>query len=423
MLRLRKLAIASTLSIAVAFGGTTVMASSLEDTVGVPGEISMNKLVSLHVLPASGSHYNPDGALTRGDFVYALSSVMNLPAPKNVKIKDVSTKSGNYASVAKVIGNGLLMLDGKGNFNAKKEVTYAELSRALASGLGLKLSWTDRPIDYLFYLDRKGVLGIDTDLDAVVSRAAAAVAIDQFVTLKGVFKSDSGVIAELKPGAIVLNDGADNVTYQFAGDSSLFLSGQSEDMTSFGVGTPVQVLLNGKGEISFMSGNSLSLEEGAIVYSDGKVKINDTMRNIDLKAVVQPLPTNPTEHFTFTNFGSYSNAGVTFGGGAYVNNKNDEVTMLDLHFAKVDGKPFTVSGTDLTFDFSGDALSNQTFKVADDVKIALKAKDATDKDKTMTLDELKTLQAGNDVTGTVEINSDGLVTSIMATAAPKAATK
>jgi hypothetical protein len=420
MLRLRKMVFAGTLSLALTLGSSSAFAASLDDTVGIPGEASMNKLVSLHVLTASGTQYNPDADLSRSDFVYALSKVLKLNAPKSVKIKDVSSKSKEYASVAKVVGNGLLKLDGKGNFNSKKAVTYAELSRALANGLGLKLSWTDRPIDYLFYLDRKGVLDIDTDLDAVVSRGAAAVAIDQFIGLKGMFKSDSGVVTELQANGLVLNNGTDNVTYTLAKDASLFLADQNAELTSFGAGTPVQLLFNDKGELSFMSGNSLSLEEGTIVYSDGKVKINDSSRNIDLNAVVQPLPNNPNATFTLKGFGNYSAAGVTFAGGAYINNKNDEATMLDLRFAKVEGKPFSVSTSSLTFDFSGDALANQTFTLADTVKITLKGKTAAE-DKTLSLVELGALQSGNTLSGTVEINGDGAVTSITATAEAKTA--
>ncbi|TJY44164.1 hypothetical protein E5161_01860 [Cohnella pontilimi] len=423
-MRLRKMAIACTLSAALTLGSSSVFAASLDDTAGLPGEVSMNKLVSLHVLPASGTSYNPDAALTRGDFVYALTQVLKLNAPKSVKIKDVSSNSKDYASVAKVIGNGLLKLDAKGNFNSKKAVTYAEFSRALAAGLGLKLSWSDRPIDYLFYLERKGVLDIDTDLDAVVTRGAAAVAIDQVITLKGTFKSDSGVVVELKgDDAVVLNNGRENVTYKLDKDASLFLSGQSDDLSSFGPGTAVQVLLNAKGEISFLSGHSLLLEEGSIVYKSGKVSINSTLRNIDLRAVVNPLPNDPNGTFTLKGFGNYSGAGVTFAGGAYVNNQNDEVTLLDLRVAKAEEKPFTVGFNGLTLDFSDDALANLSFKVADDVKITLKAASATDKDQKLTLTELTALQTGNTLTGTVEINSDGFVTSIVATAEKKTENK
>jgi hypothetical protein len=414
------MAIACTLTVALMLGSTSVFAASLDDTAGIPGEVSMNKLVSLHVLPVSGASYYPDDALSRSDFVYALTKVLKLNAPKSLKIKDVSSKSKDYALVAKVVGSGLLRLDAKGNFNAKKAVTYAEFSRALAAGLGLKLSWSDRPIDYLFYLERKGVLDIDTDLDAVVTRGAAAVAIDQVITLKNTFKSDSGVVVELKGNSVVLNNGVENVTYNLAKDASLFLSGQIDELSSFGSGTSVQVLLNAKGEIAFMSGHSLSLEEGTIVYSDGKVKINSNLRNIDLRAVVQPLPNDVNGTFTLKGFGNYSAAGVTFSGGAYINNTSDEVTLLDLRVAKVEEKPFTVGlNGSLTLDFSGDGLANQTFKTADDVKITLKGKADTDKDQTLTLSELSALQAGNTLTGTVEINADGFVTSIAATAEKK----
>jgi hypothetical protein len=415
-LNFRKLTVVCALSLFLSFGGTA-FAGSLEDTIGLPSESSINKLVALNVLAGSGTQFNPDATFTRGDLVAALSRIMKLQSSNKVTIKDITSKNSAYASTAGAVGLGLIKLDKKGNFNAKQGVTYAEISKVLAYGLGFKLSWSDRPVDYLFYLERKGVLEIDTDLDAIVTKEAAAVALDQYVTLKKLFKSDSGVIVELKEGAIVLNDGSENKTYKIAGNAALFLSGQNSDLTSFGAGTPVQVLLNGKGEVSYMTGSSLDLAEGTIVYADGKVKVNDTVRSIDLNAVLQPLPNNPTKPFTLANFGGYSKAGVTFGGGAYVNNKTDEVTMLELYISKAADKPFTTLGSSIVVDFSEDALSNQSFELSADAKIFLK----TAPDKMLTIGDLRALEADNKLTGTLEINSDSLVTSITVTAEKKAA--
>jgi hypothetical protein len=417
-LNFRKLTVVCALSLFLSFGGTA-FAGSLEDTVGLPSESSINKLVALNVLTSSGTEFNPDASITRGELVAALSRVMKLQSSKKVTIKDITSKNSAYASTAGAVGLGLIKLDTKGNFNAKKGVTYAELSKALAYGLGFKLSWSDRSVDYLFYLERKGVLDIDTDLDAIVTKEAAAVALDQYITLKKLFKSDSGVIAELKEGAIVLNNGSEYKTYKLASNAALFLMGQNSDITSFGAGTSVQLLLNGKGEVSYMSGSGLSLEEGAIVYADGKVKIGETLKNIDLNSVLRPLPSNPGEEFTLANFGGYSNAGVTFGGGVYVNNTNDEVTMFELYFSKAADRSFKIFSTSISVDFSEDALSNQSFELSADVKISLK----TEPDKKLTIDDLKALEVDNTLLGTFEFNSDAQITSITVTAEKKAAAK
>jgi hypothetical protein len=233
------------------------------------------------------------------------------------------------------------------------------------------------------------------------------------------FKSDSGVIAELKEGAIVLNNGSEYKTYKLAGNVALFLSGQNSAITSFGIGTPVQVLLNSKDVVSYISGSSLALEEGAIVYADGKVKVNESLKNIDLNAVLLPLPSNPGEAFTFANFGGYSNAGVTFGGGVYTNNTNDEVTMLELYFSKAADKPFKIFSNSIALDFSADALKNQSFELSADIMISLK----TEPDKKLTIDDLKALEVGNNLLGTFEFNSDAQITSITVTAEKKEAAK
>jgi hypothetical protein len=407
------------LSLFLSFG-STAFASSLEDTVGLQSEGSINKLVALNVLTSSGAQFNPDASLTRGELVAALSKILKLKSSTKVTIKDITGKNPAYTSTVGAVGLGLIKLDAKGNFNAKAGVTYAELSKVLAYGLGFKLSWSDRAVDYLFYLERKGVLDIDTDLDATVTREDAAIALDKYVTLKKLFKSDAGVVAELKTGAIVINNGSECKTYKLAGNAALYLSGQNFDLTTFGVGTPVELLLNGKGEIAYLSGTSLSLEEGAIVYADGKVKIGDTtLKNIDLNAILKPLPSNTGEGFTFAEFGGYSKAGVTFGGGVYVNNKSDEATLLDLYISKIADKSFKIFNTRISVDFSGDSLSNQSFEFAADVKISLK----TEPDKKLTIDDLKALEVDNKLKGALELNSDAQVTSIIVTLEKRAAAK
>ncbi|WP_199618889.1 S-layer homology domain-containing protein [Paenibacillus alkalitolerans] len=413
-MNIRKIAVVGALSLFLTVGSASAFAASLEDTIGLAGEESINKLVALNVF-SSGASFRPEDPLTRGELAYILNQVLMLETPSKLpQIKDVATAKGANANIAKAVGNGYISLN-NGKFHANWSVTYGELSKALAYGLGFKPSWSDRKVDTFYYLERKGVLSIDTDLDAKVTREDAAVIIDNFLTAKGYFNADEGVVSGLTDTGIIINNGSANVEYKVAKNAVFFINGEGAEKTAFGPGTAVEVALNAKGEAAYINGGILGLVEGAITLSDGKVKINDTLKNVNLNAVVTPLTNSPDKTFTFTNFGLYSAAGVTFGGGVYVNEGTDEVTMLNVNMAKAEGRAFTVSGNKVTLDFSGDALDNQTFAVAEDAKIVLE----TDAEKTLALADLAALQTDNTLSGTIEINSDGVITAITAKAEPK----
>lgn len=409
-MNIRKFAVVGALSLSLTVGSASAFAASLEDTIGLGGEESINKLVALNVLSSSGVNFRPEASLTRGELANILNLVLTLKTPAKLpQIKDVVTAKGANSKIVKVVGNGYISLN-NGKFNPNQGVTYGELSKALAYGLGFKASWSNRAIDAFYFLERKGVLPIDTDLDAVVTREEAAVVLDKFLTVKGFYNIDKGVVSALTDGGVVINNGSENAEYKIAKNAALFINGESQDITAFGAGTAVQVVLNAKGEVAYMNGGILGLIEGEVSLNDGKIKINNELKNVDLNAVVSPLPNNPDEPFTFANFGLYSAAGVSFGGGVYVNEGTDEVTMLSVYISKTEGKPFTIKDSSLTVDFSGDGLDNQTFEVAGDAKIVLES----EPDKAITLADLAALQAGNTLSGTVEMNDSGVVTAITA---------
>ncbi|WP_274363294.1 S-layer homology domain-containing protein [Paenibacillus thermotolerans] len=408
-MNIRKLAVVGALSMSLTVGSASAFAASLEDTVGLDGEVSINKLVALNVFSAKTT-FQPEEALTRGELANILNKVLTLTTPKTApKIADVVTANGANAKIASVVGNGYIGLK-NGSFVANAGVTYGELSKALAYGLGFKASWSDRAIDTFYYLERKGILSIDTDLDEVVTREDAAVIIDAFLSAKGYYNTDNGVVSALTDTGVVINNGSEYVEYKLAGNAALFIGGQNLEVSAFGPGTPVSVALNANGEIAYMTGGILGLIDGTIEYSGGKLKVNGAAKNVDLNVVVSSLPNSPNDEFTFKHVGNYGSVGVTFGGSAYVNEENDEITMLQLYLAKIEGKDFAIANGKVTVDFSGDALANQSFEVASDAKIVLDSAP----DKAITLEELAKLQANNTLSGVVEADSDGIVTAITA---------
>ncbi|ANE47612.1 hypothetical protein SY83_16465 [Paenibacillus swuensis] len=433
MLKLRNTVVAGAVSCSLLLGGASAFAASLNDTIGLSNEVAINKLVSLGVFTSSKT-FNPESELTRGEFALIISKILPLSNGTAISIKDVPTKNGANATIAKAVSHGLLKLDAKGNFAASKGVTYSELGKVLSVGLGLKSTWTNRPIDFLYYLERKGVLSIDTDLDAVVTKEEAAAAIDKYVEIKQLYTADEGVIASLTKTGIVLNNGSDYKTYAYAKNASLFVDNQGVEKENLGEGSPVHILLNAKGEIAFISGRSLELAEGTLVYADGKIKVNDKLtKNVDLNVVVAPLPNAPTAEFTFDSFGKYSVNGVTFGGQSFVNTQADEVTMLTVYIAKAENRGIKLIGDSVKVVFSDVALDDQVFTLSKDAKVSLietvkeKSKDAdgkeveTSKDvtKPSSLADLQGLQtAGNVFTGTVEVDNTGVITSISVKAAP-----
>lgn len=414
MLKLRKALVAGVLALTLPLS-SAAYAAQFADTSGIEAEMSIVKVVNLGVFANPGENFNPEGAFTRSEFTNALNNVLDLGAAKPVAVKDLNTKNGANSRAVKMINHGFLKLNSKGEFQPSKGVTYAELAAGLAYGLGFKKHWSNRPIDYLFFLERKGVLSIDTDLDAVVTKEAAAVAFDKFITLKGVFQTDTGVVAEHTQDKIVINNGSEYVEYKLASDVSFFVNGELSEKEVVGAGSPVALFLNRNGEVAFVTGSGLDLLEGTIAMDAGKVKINGSVvKDVDLNAIVSPLPNDPEGTFTLTTFNGYVGAGVTFGGGAFFSLESDLVTMLNLYMAKIGERAFTVSGEGtVTVDFSDAALANQTFKVSEEAKIVL----ADAPDKALTVKDLQDLQAsGKKLSAAFELNAAGEITSITAKA-------
>jgi hypothetical protein len=406
------------LTCSLTLGSASAFAASLEDTIGLSNEVAINKLVSLGVF-SSSKLFNPESDLTRGEFASIIQTLIPLKAGKEIAIKDVNTAKGANSKVVKLLNNGLLKLDANGKFNINQGVTYSELSRVLAYGLGLKLTWTDRPLDFLYYLDRKGVLDIDTDLDAVVTKEDAAAAIDKFITLKQLFTAEHGVINFLTEDGVVINNGRATENYVLAKNASLFVDGSSVTKSSLGSGTAVEVLLNAKGEIAYITGSSLMLEEGVASYADGKVTANGNKYNVDLNLVVAPLTNQPDSVFTFDNFGRYTGAGTSFMGNTYINTKTDEVTKLNLYISKIADRTVNITGSVITADYSDVALDNQTFTASADIVVTLESGKEGEKGKVVTLAELEALQNVNTLAGSLEINSIGEITAITVKATVK----
>lgn len=412
-MKLRKWVVTGVLSAALTMSSGSVFAASIGDTAGLDSEVSINKLVSLGVITVKNGSFQPDDALTRTEFAGILNKVVSLGQAKAITIKDVNTKNGANSDIAKAVGGGLLKLNSKGEFNANGSVTYADFSRALAVGLGLKSSWTDRPIDFLFYLDRKGVLSIDTDLDAVVTREGAAVALDKFIELRNVFKSNKGVIAQVTQAGVSLNTSSGKVFYKFGEGVSVFIDDQGADTTSLAVGSAAEIELNKKGELAFISAVGVELEEGALVYQEGKLSVNNKLKNFDLNAVFASLPNSPNKDFTLDNYGKYSAAGVSFAGQSYINYRTDEVVMMTPYVSQISGRAFTVSGSNVTLDFSEDVLSNLTFAVGEGAKITLDGKD-------IALSDLSgKIKGGTKLDVVFDMNQAGEISAVTATT-PKA---
>lgn len=373
-MKMRKLLVTGALSLSLAFSSFVfpAYAVSFEDTVGIGSEMAIAKIVSLGLLPSPGNNFNPEQPISRADFA-------NL------------TKQLTGADVSK----------------GSKTVTYAELSKVLANGLGLKSSWTNRPIDYLYYLDRKGVLDIDTDLDAVVTREAAAVAFDKYLSLKNSFKTVSGVVVGVSSTGISVNTDDGRIAYPFAKNISPFINEQIVDPTTITLGTPVDLTLNKQGQIAFLSGKLLDAEEGSLKLEAGKLKIRDTItKDLNFNVYLAPLPSKPNKSFTLAEFGQYQNKGISFAGTAFFAD-NDEVTIIYPYIAKINGATISFTTTGIVAEL-GEGF-NLAFELSDELKVKI---DETDSD----LEGLKAYKrAGHVYKATIELNSNEVITSISVT--------
>ncbi|RDU36018.1 hypothetical protein DRW41_15630 [Neobacillus piezotolerans] len=342
------------------------------DTSGSQSETSINKLVSLGVIKNPGDVFDAEGELTRVEFAYIVNQVMSLGTGKKVAFKDLSSKNSNYTNTLKLVNNGYLSLS-KGNVQPQKGVTYAEMSKALAQGLGLKKAWTNRPIDFLFYLVRKDVLDIDVDLDEVVTREAAAVAFDKFITLKGNFTTDEGVVVAVTDKGFTLNSASGTTDYTFASNISAFVSGQAVTTEDIQIGSPATVILNKKGQAAYYGGELLDAEEGALKLTNAKWNIGTFTKEVNLDAFVASLPNNQEAEFSIKLIDEYLKNGAEFGAQAFFT-KDDEVTAIYPYVSKVTNKDIAINGKQLTVTLS--AAYKQTFAINDEVKVTLDGKEA-----------------------------------------------
>lgn len=368
-MKMRKLLVTGALSLSLAFSSFVLpaYAVSFEDTVGIGSEMAIAKLVSLGLLPNPGENFNPEQAISRADFA-------NLA--KQLTGADVS-KGG-------------------------KTVTYAELSKVLANGLGLKASWTNRPIDYLFYLERKGVLDIDTDLDATVTRADAAEAFNNFLSLKGTFKTVTGVVAAASETGLTLITNSGRETYAFAKDVSAFMSEQNVDRSQVQQGTPVNITLNKNGQIAFIDGELITAEEGPFTLDAGKIN----GKEVNLNAYFASLPSTPDVPFTFKTFSDYQNHGVTFNGQIYYDGQ-DIISLVYPYISKVEGVTVSFTETGVVADL-GDGFT-LTLNFAEEVKVSIDGADSN-------VDGFKAYKkAGNKYTATLELNENEEIVSVAVT--------
>ncbi|CAG9608464.1 S-layer homology domain-containing protein [Pseudoneobacillus rhizosphaerae] len=417
MLNWRKFIVTGALATTLTFSSISALAVSFDDVSS--NEASITKLVSLGVVVNNGANFNPDKGLTRQEFAEISSRIMTLSAPKTVKISDVK----NNAAVTKAVGAGILTVNSKGQFKPKNAITYSDLARGLAYGLGFKKSWSNRPIDHLYFLERKGVLSIDTDLDAVVTREDAAVAVDNFMTVSDSYTKASGIVDRVTGNVLIVKTDSGSASYKINSKASLFMDEQAASQGNLAKGTDVNFILNKKGEVAYLTGNGLEVFDGNLGYAGGNLTFNGAAKNFKLNAVVVALPNNAAVPFTYTEFSNYaSKAGVSFGGTLYSNTATDEITMLEAYVSKVANRVFTVSNGKVTYDFADVALKAQTFTMSEEATYTLLEGEKGETKTTKTLAELTALQAsGKVLKGTLVAGADGLGLSLEFTATAPAA--
>ncbi|MHC0037867.1 S-layer homology domain-containing protein [Pseudoneobacillus sp. C159] len=413
MLNWRKFIVTGALATTLTFSSLSAMAVSFDDVSS--NEIAISKVVSLGIVVNNGANFNPEKGLSRQEFAEISSRIMTLGSPKAVKITDVK----NNSAVTKAVSAGILTVNSKGQFKPKNAITNADLARGLAFGLGFKKSWSNRPIDHLYFLERKGVLDIDTDLDAVVTREEAAVAIDNYMTVKEGYTTAGGIVVKVMNGdVLVVKTDSGNKSYKIAKNSSIFVDSQAGDAGNLAAGTNVKLNLNKKGEIGFASGNGLEMLDGKLGFAAGALTLNGTAKNWLLNGLVSSLPNSKDVPFTFTEFSNYaSKANVTFEGGIYSDTVTDEITVIEPYITSVKSRAFKVEKNKLVFDFSDTALKSQSFSLAEGATIKL-VEGETKTDKTLA-DISALIAAGKDVKGAITAGSDGLALTLEVTATDK----
>jgi hypothetical protein len=416
MLNWRKFIVTGALATTLTFSSLSAMAVSFEDVSTY--ETSISKLVSLGIIVNPGANFNPEKGLTRQEFAEIAGRIMTVNASKTVKLKD--TKN---ASAVKAVSAGILKVGKSGEFKPKNAITYADLARGLAFGLGFKATWSDDLVDYLYYLERQDVLDIKTDLDAVVTREEAALAIDNYMKAKAGYVTTTGIVDKITGNVMVVKTESGSKSYKFAANSSIFLGEQYGNLTVVPKGTIIHLTLNKKGEVAYAEGNTIEMLDGQLGYSNGSLTLNGAAKNFLLNGLVKSLPNSPNVPFTFTEFSNYTaKAGVSFEGGMYSDTVTDEITVLEPYITKVTNRSVKLEANKATFDFSGNALKNQSFAFAENAKFKLMeiTKDEAGKEtktaKDVTLAELVSLQtSGKKLLGTLTAGPEGLGTSLEVT--------
>jgi hypothetical protein len=413
MLNWKKFIVTGALATTLTFSSFSALAVSFDDVNS--NEASISKLVSLGIVVNNGTYFNPDKGLTRQEFADISSKIISVSAAKTVKLKD--TKN---AAAVKAVSTGILTVGKKGDFKPKNAITFTDLARGLAYGLGFKPSWSNRPIDHLYFLERKGVLSIDTDLDAVVTREEAAVAIDNYMTVSDSYVKVNGLVDRVLGNVLIVKTGTGSASYKINSNVSAFIDDQAVDAQVLAKGTEANFILNKKGEVAFLTGNGLEVFDGKLGYSAGNLTFNGAVKNFKLNSIVLNLPSNKTAPFTFTEFSNYSaKGGVSFEGTLFSNTSTDEVTMLEAYVTNVANRKFTVANSKVVFDFSDLNYKELSFSLSGEAKVTLVEGETKTE---LTLAQVAALQAaGKTLKGTLVAGSDGFGKSLEFTATAPAA--
>jgi hypothetical protein len=409
MLNWRKFIVTGALATTLTFTSISAMAVSFDDVS--TNEVTISKLVSLGIVVNTSESFNPDKGLSRQEFAEITNRIIKVNSKKTIKITDVK----NNAAVTKVVGAGLLTVNSKGQFKPKNAITYTDLARTLAYGLGFKSTWSNRPVDHFYFLYLNGILNINTDLDAVVTREDAAVAIDKYLSLQNYYDETTGVVDSISGNSMVVNTSIGMKTFKFNNKSSLFLGGQVGTLEEVAKGTKMNITLNAKGEVALAEGNSLDMLDGNLGYSGGNLTLNGVAKNWILTGLVASLPNSPDVPFTFTEFGNYTAvAGVSFAGGMYADTVTDEITILEPYIAKISKQPVKIENNKAIFEFKEQKYKHQSFSFTEDAKFYLVE---GDKKTEVTLADFLPLQsAGKKLKATLTAGPDGLASSIEITA-------
>ncbi|MHC0038281.1 S-layer homology domain-containing protein [Pseudoneobacillus sp. C159] len=409
MLNWRKFIVTGAIATTLTFTSISAMAVSFDDVSS--NEASISKLVSLGIVVNNAASFNPDKGLSRQEFAEIASRIMTLKGTKSIKITDVK----NNAAVNNAVNAGILTVNTKGQFKPKNAVTYTDLARTLAYGLGFKSSWSNRPVDHFYFLERKGVLTIDTDLDAIVTREEAVVAIDKFLQAKDFYKTMTGVVNQINGNTIQISTGSGLSSYKFNSKASIYLDEQNGSLEGIAKGTKIHLTLNKKGEVAYAEGNSLDMLDGNLNYINGNLTLNGVPKNWLLNGLVTSLPNSPDVPLTFTEFSNYAaKAGVSFAGGMYSDTVTDEITILEPYIAKISNRVVKIQNNKAVFDFSDVALKSQSLSFADDAKFILVEGDK--KTEVKLTDVLSLQAAGKEIKATLVAGADALATSMEFTA-------